>query len=122
MLRFELMLAQSGDADGFWTNRMTAGAWDGLMLLGALLLVVLLVLIWAVFLRQRRHRHRSRHRRSGEVAVPIPSAAESRKEPFSLRRRKRRHSEYLSRNPTLAETGGLPPLRQDDSSNSPLQS
>jgi type VI protein secretion system component VasK len=35
------------------------------------------------------------------------------------RRRRRRHHEFQHRNPTLAETGGLPPLRPEPPSASP---
>jgi hypothetical protein len=80
-----------------------------LWFLGAILALVVVLLIWALFLRRRRDGevlYRSRedaHREDGERF-----GSSGRK-----RRRKRRpdHPSNLRRNPTLAEAGGLPPLR-----------
>jgi hypothetical protein len=61
---------------------------------GALLLVALAVFIWAVALRrQRRPRRHPRHHRSKPAA------------------RHHRQPEVLPRPRTLAEAGGLPPIR-----------
>jgi len=63
-----------------------------LIYFGALFLVALAALAWAVFRTpsRRRHSHHNHHR-----------AASKRQQP----------SRFLTRNPTLAETGGLPPVR-----------
>jgi len=66
--------------------------WLGILaLLGAVLLVMTGAIIWAVFFRKkekprsRRHRHRRASRR-----------------------------EHRPINPTLSQTGGLPPVRQEE--------
>ena len=79
-----------------------------LVLIGAVLLVAVAVMIWAVAFRKKRKRtrlyHRHRHS-SGET-----SASENSEKTTAGSRRRRQRRER-PRNPTLAETGGLPPVR-----------
>lgn len=83
---------------------------------GALLLVVVLALGWAVFIRKRNRRtpgfHHAHH--GGRVGIDS-SAALNGATPGgeSGHRRKRRRRAHRPRNPTLAESGGLPPVRED---------
>ena len=88
-------------------RKMQPGAREALMIFGTLLLLVTVLLIWAVFLRKRRRRHRYHYpqARGGGDAVP-PNDSPT---PHKSRRRR----EHRPRNPTLAETGGLPPIRPD---------
>jgi len=90
---------------------------DYLIVFGAALLVTLLIVLWAVFLRKPRRKHQARHptqhhsppiAASNHVASSVPAGAA-----LSLpkRRRGRRHRNRRPRNPTLAQTGGLPPIR-----------
>lgn len=73
------------------------------LVLMAVLGVLLLVVVWAVFVRKPG---RTRRRERGRLtSAPLPSE----KGGSSRRRRRRRER----RNPTLAETGGLPPLRDE---------
>jgi hypothetical protein len=58
----------------------------------ALLLVGFASFLWFALIRKRRHRRRKRRH-----------AKPRRNEP----------REYRTRNPTLAETGGLPPIREE---------
>ncbi len=94
-----------------------------LALLGAVALVTALLVIWAVYFRKspRRHSHSryrdSHHRHSHE---PSNSSLGSQEEADSeasndkrYRRKRRRRREHRPRNPTLAETGGLPPIRAE---------
>ena len=99
--------------------------WMGLTLrelltvLGAVGLVTLPVILWAVYLRKgpgrRSHRHHHHHQ-SREVTTSSESpedpdgdsSAEKR-----YRRKRRRRRDHRPRNPTLAETGGLPPVRSE---------
>jgi hypothetical protein len=67
-------------------------------------IIIALILIWAVFIRKRRDD------RDRSYKYPKSSAA-SDDQKHSGRRRKRRRSRPL--NPTRAETGGLPPPRQE---------
>jgi hypothetical protein len=63
-----------------------------LIYFGALFLVALVVFAWAIFRTQHRRRH-SHHYRPKLVS------------------KHQRQPEYLPHNPTLAEVGGLPPVR-----------
>jgi hypothetical protein len=65
-----------------------------LIYFGALFLVALAVFTWAVFRTQHRRRHLHHYH-------PKPAS------------KHRRQSQYRPRNPTLAETGGLPPVRTE---------
>jgi len=96
--------------------KLTTGIRDGLIILGVVLVLTALLLAWAMVIRKPRRRHGSH--RSPE---PEPNLVRYRHEQhedqgvLSLlkpkhRRRKRR---FHHRNPTLAETGGLPPPRTD---------
>jgi hypothetical protein len=88
----------------------------GLVVFGAIGLVTLLALVWAIFIRKRRRRRRSHHHSHQHSAIPTETSAALNDagaalpppEPRKGRRSRRRHR---SRNPTLAETGGLPPIR-----------
>jgi hypothetical protein len=87
-------------------------------LLGAILAVAVIVLLWIIFSgRSRRHAARRAERRKRREslrrnATQAATFAEERHEKSAGRRRKRRH--HRPRNPTLAETGGLPPIRGHD--------
>jgi hypothetical protein len=71
-----------------------------LIYFGALFLVVLAVFAWAVFRTRHRRRHLHHHR-------PRPAS------------KHQRQSKHLPRNPTLAEVGGLPPVRTEKQPPSP---
>lgn len=74
-----------------------------LPVLGIVLGVLFLALVWAVFIRRPRT-----GRQRGTILE------DSGDEPASgggKRRRRRRRRDHRPRNPTLAETGGLPPVR-----------
>jgi FtsZ-interacting cell division protein ZipA len=87
-----------------------------LVVVAAILLVSLVVFLWMFFSHKRRQRHARHH---GDTQSPSWSkTADSQPADEAMtvpRRRKwRRHRrEHRPRNPTLAETGGLPPIRQD---------
>jgi hypothetical protein len=69
-------------------GRLTPEMVDLLIMTGAILLVAIGALIWAFFIRKRgprRRRHKSRH-----------------------------HHEHRLPNPTLAQSGGLPPVRPEE--------
>ena len=79
-----------------------------LVLIGAVLLVAVAVLIWAVAFRKKRKRMRLYHRHHRN-SVESAASENSRKRAQGSRRR--REGRERPRNPTLAETGGLPPVR-----------
>lgn len=72
----------------------------------ALLGVLFLGIIWAVFLRK--------HPRSGQRGVLVSGGDDPEDSRSSRRRRRRKRRDGRPRNPTLAETGGLPPIRTED--------
>jgi hypothetical protein len=91
---------------------------EGLLIFGAMASVTLLAMAWALFLRRKRH-HRHRHHHHGhhdsselaEISL-APNEADATAGPEKRRRRRRRSGRHhRPRNPTLAETGGLPPIR-----------
>jgi hypothetical protein len=91
---------------------------ERLYIFGAMGAVILIILLWATFIRKRSRRRRehqhSRYRfsRPGEAAEV---QTEEDEDPPSEKRRRRRRSgrRHRPRNPTLAETGGLPPIRPE---------
>jgi len=87
---------------------------ERIMIFGAIGLVTLLAVLWAVFLRRKRRRRRSHLRSPGPTGVPEAPKDEGSPAPEEKRRRHRRsRRRYRQRNPTLAETGGLPPIRPE---------
>lgn len=88
--------------------------------IAAVLALICILLVWAVFIRKpsgRRERGQlieSKHKKSSSSRSSSSSDSEGK----SGRRRRRR--EKKRRNPTLAETGGLPPLGAGDSGSPPL--
>lgn len=92
-----------------------------LILLGAVGLVTLLLVLWAVYIRKapRRHSHNHHHHRhhsedqDNTSNVTQDPETEGNSEPRYRRKRRRRRREHRPRNPTLAETGGLPPIRSE---------
>jgi hypothetical protein len=85
---------------------------DYLLYLGAILLVALGVMIWAVVFRKTRKNRRRRRKHRDR-----PTARDDDSESRSERRRRRE----ARRNPTRAEVGGLPPLRDDSAGAAPEQ-
>ena len=106
---------------------MPSGRWMGLtfkevlILFGALGGVTLMAVLWAVYFRKvsRRHsqHHHHHHSPGSEPAVAPESDSSISGSGVSgdrrYRRKRRRRRDHRPRNPTLAETGGLPPLRPE---------
>jgi len=93
---------------------------ERVLIFGAIGLVTLLVVLWAVFLRKRRRRRRSHHHGSEHSLQPAetlvaPNPAADPSPPAQRRHRRRSGRKHRRLNPTLAETGGLPPVRPEDS-------
>src|SRR5438552_3550042 len=124
MPAFPLLIAEFEFPDiAFSWQKVSPATREGLAVFGALLLMTILLIIWAAFLR-RRHRRRSGHRQhhgsrhSADKIIPatapgLSSAAKAGSE-RSRRGKKRRRHRSLPANPTLAQTGGLPPIRTED--------
>ena len=98
------------DAVVSW-QKLTDTTRDAILIFGTLTLVTVIMIVWAVYIRKRR-RHHSHH-----YEYPAPGAANGAPgESSSSKRRKwrRRRRDHRPRNPTLAETGGLPPARSEE--------
>ncbi len=121
MNRLSLLFAQiePKELGSYWQQSNVSKAGLG-TLIGAISVVTVAILIWAIFIRKPgRERPRSYH-------YPSPSNAESESRNGGNgssghhgRRRKRRRRSHRPRNPTLSETGGLPPVREDVPSDDP---
>ncbi|MGO8675267.1 MAG: hypothetical protein ACLQVX_05295 [Limisphaerales bacterium] len=137
MNRFLIAMAEVTPEDLPAGKGWAAGAHlDILVVVGALGLIVLLVLIWAVAIRKphRRHHHHDHrdhhhhhHHRDHQESDPStvnPVAGfdeqEGDGETPGEPRRRHRHRDHRPRNPTLAETGGLPPIRGGKPPGEPL--
>lgn len=92
-----------------------SGTREALMVVLASCVVGLGFLIWAAFFytrrRSRRKRHHHHHRSTSSGSLAESSQTVERES--GSRRRRRRRRDHRPRNPTLAETGGLPPVRED---------
>jgi type II secretory pathway component PulM len=117
MTRIEIVLADEQLEAVLAAWRVTDPASrERLMIFGALGLVTLLIVLWAVFVRKKRRRRRKHHHPGHHSAVstsalePLP-LAEAPAAADTRRRSRRSRRRHRVRNPTLAETGGLPPVR-----------
>src|SRR5579875_1705537 len=90
---------------------------DFLIVLGAIALLSLLLFFWVLVFHQprrhRKHRHHHHHHHHHEEAFSAGSGGD--RHWFSSSRRRRRRLEHRPLTPTLAQTGGLPPIRDEKS-------
>jgi len=104
-------------------NSEASGLRQTMIILGAISLVALGVLLWAIYIRKPRlAKHHGRDSERGMLLTndEVKSRHSSRSFLGFGKRRKHRKRRARSRNPTLAETGGLPPIRNDDSGETPV--
>lgn len=95
---------------GGWRNTPGMGQ-DLLTVVGMAMVLLGLLMFWARFLRRRK-----RQRRHSDAVVADGQDENRQEQHHSHRHRhRRRRREHRGRNPTLAETGGLPPPRSPDS-------
>jgi ABC-type nickel/cobalt efflux system permease component RcnA len=135
------ILAADGDLDFIRsTAGMEKGSGlvirDILLILAVVLVLAGVLVIWAKYLRgsgrSHHHHHRRKHRHSSETdtaatadtepevesqaaetAGSDPDEAGNHTQPYQHHRQKIHRREHRPRNPTLAETGGLPPVRDE---------
>jgi hypothetical protein len=126
-----LLIAASGVDYSIPTGGKSAGlVVENLFLIITIVLALTSLLVFGVYVWSKNRRHHHHHHgssRRNASSPPKPAvvatgasladeAADSTPEEpgeHRHRRRKRKHN-HRPRNPTLAETGGLPPLRQSD--------
>ncbi len=97
-------------------QKMEPGMKEALVISGSLVMVIFLILLWVIFVRKPSRRHHHRHRRypaPAQAQVQAIAAADAAPVPSKRRRWRRRRREHRPRNPTLSETGGLPPFRSE---------
>jgi hypothetical protein len=100
------------------TQSLSHSAKGALIILGALALVAAAIFLWAAVVRKpRKRKHSYRHWHTPKPAEGKSGADEEKSHhhhggAFHRRRRHRRHHRDRPLNPTLAETGGLPPVRK----------
>jgi hypothetical protein len=97
---------------GNWPREKVMSA-DWLITFECALGVSAVFLIWALFFRRRRRRRGSFYRQRSDPSENLTAMSSASKPATRHRKRKRRH---WRKNPTLAETGGLPPIRADQTS------
>ena len=104
-------------------GRLSAVAKERLIVLGAMALVLLVLFGWAIMYRTKRQRSARREERQKRRHSLAKNAAKGMAEirEFVKEHRRRRRREHRPRNPTLAETGGLPPVRSEDDPSTPTQ-
>lgn len=84
-----------------------ASSKDLLLVLIAVLVVILCVVLWAIFFRETKHESYS-----------LPDTSSHRSSRGHSRKRRKRRREHRPRNPTRAETGGLPHRQGEDAPSS----
>lgn len=92
---------------------LTDASKEALAIIGATLLLVIALGIWAVYFRKRGRRRKHHHSRSHNSESPRPETSAETDAVAAPGRRRRRRRHHRPRNPTLAETGGLPPVRSE---------
>ena len=111
---FFATVGQETDQPMLPIGRMSPQTRDQWIIFGAITVVILCVICWAVFFRKRpRHKrgHIKRDRHSFRAGL-IEGWTELRRI-LALRERQRKRVRHRPRNPTRAEVGGLPQARDE---------
>ena len=86
---------------------------DMLLILGAAAVLALILFLWVYLTRKGRRGH-SAARPSNAIYRAEKGAGDPASRRVKVRRKRRGHPDNYPRNPTLGETGGLPPVRSED--------
>ena len=89
-------------------NLLGMRATDMLLIIAITLVVGLVLILWAVYIRKPKTERQSRDYKSRPYAEELDDGTIRKR-----KKRKRLRREHRERNPTLAEVGGLPPLKGD---------
>jgi hypothetical protein len=87
---------------------------DILLLLGVVAVIALMLYVFAYMTRRNRRRHISRSAGGMWRSEREAQKTESSGRRFRIRKKRGGHPDFRPRNPTLGETGGLPPVRPDE--------
>jgi len=97
------------------SNFFSANLRDILLISGVALALSLILYLWAYITRRDRQRHAATQRGARAIYRSERGASHHHTERRGRsRKRRRKNPDMLRRNPTLAEAGGLPPLRADE--------
>lgn len=94
-------------------NLGSSGLRDVLIVICAASAMGLALFLWAYLTRRSRRRRAANSRGMRMIERRNGEDADGKRR--KLRKRRRQHPDNLPRNPTLAEAGGLPPLRPEES-------
>jgi hypothetical protein len=117
------MLAEEQVSDVLAQWRTLSGSMrEGLIFFAALTLVAAVVFLWAMYFRRKRrrrreHSHSHRHAEASAREATAEESSDDSSAPAKRRKWRRPRREHRPRNPTLSETGGLPPVRQGEPPN-----
>ena len=131
----QILFAQGIELSHSASNPVAQSTWtvlsDLMLIVGAGVGIAALLIVWVLYARKRRlsnhqhHRQHHHHERSSAPARPPEPAREEEGDDSDEhqhhhhRRRRVRRRDHRPRNPTLAETGGLPPVRPGDATPPP---
>jgi hypothetical protein len=101
-------------------KKIGPGTREGLMIFGALFSVISLVFGWAIFVRKRRRKRKHRYHYPSKDAHRLSQEHADEESRSRKRKWRRRRRDHRPRNPTLSETGGLPPIRPNGQTGSSL--
>ena len=93
---------------------------DVLLLAGMAFILAVALFLFAYMTRKKRRQTTIGLANSRAIYRAEPEEDSERRK-YRKKRRRRQHPELLPRNPTLQETGGLPPLRPEEESPEPTQ-
>lgn len=115
------LVAVAVDAEGSPYFQLSQSGKERLIILGAIFLIIVLIFFWVVAFRNPRRRHSHRHK---PATASLKRFRKEQHEDEGLRalfqrKHRRRKQRHTQRNPTLAETCGLPPARPTDAAPPP---
>ena len=87
---------------------------DILLLLGLVTVIALSLYLFAYLTRRKQRRRIARSGPEMWGADRHAQPSESRERRVRIRKKRAKHPDFRPRNPTLGETGGLPPVRPDE--------
>ncbi len=112
MMNLPLLLAQAAPTDIEELRESATGSapklfgTDVTIVLGVLLAIAAILFFWAFFIRKRPEQARG--------SLVITRGERGSRDGRKRRKRRADHPSNWGRNPTLSETGGLPPERPED--------
>jgi len=84
------------------------------ILLGGMVLALAIALFLYAYITRKKHRATIALAGSRPIYRAEPEEDDSDQRRHRKRRRRKDHPDFLPRNPTLQETGGLPPIRPEE--------